>query len=110
MGLAIRLEGFDSPRWYLAIPPELLHVTMLLKFLLYAMTVRYSYNTEAGICHVARPNAQHVQVVCISRDAIVTVPNGFGGTMPSRLVDTYYDDGTHEQSVDPEIIEHVAGI
>jgi hypothetical protein len=83
---------------------------MLLKFLVYVISIRYSYTTETGICHVPQPNAQHVQVVCISRDAIVTVPNGFGGTMPSRLVDTYYDDGTHEQSVDPEIIEHVAGI
>jgi hypothetical protein len=83
---------------------------MLLKFILYVISVRYSYQTETGICHVVRPNVQQVQVVCISHDAIVTVPNGFGGTMPSRLVDTYYDDGTHEQSVDPEIIEHVAGI
>ena len=83
---------------------------MLLKFILYILTVSHSYRTDIGICHVARPNMQGVQTVCITNDAVAQVPSQFGGTYASKVVTTYYTDGSVVNSVDPEIIERVEGI
>lgn len=69
-----------------------------------------SYHTDSSVCHVARGNAQGVSEVCMSLEPIINVPNGFGGTRPTRIVTIYYQDGHSEKTVNPEIVEHVENI
>jgi hypothetical protein len=87
---------------------------MLLRFILYVMLIRYSYDTDTHRCHVPRPNSQKVIAVCITHKPVVMMPSRLvpGSQYPSKTVTTYYEHGHGDpiETADPAVIERVEDI
>jgi hypothetical protein len=93
---------------------------MLLKLLMYVLTMSTSYHTDSMVCHVPQiarqpiVDGRRVNTVCITKEAVFTAPSTLipGSTYSTKGVYVHYEDDIDNPLIttDPDLVEWVENI